>query len=268
MSFFGWSVKSGALRMSAVLCNSWHHRGMTSESVPRAVRRRAREEIVREVVEAARRQLAVEGAPGLSLRAVARELGMVSSAVYRYVAGRDELLTLLIVEAYDALGAAAEDAERKVARPATGERWLAICHAVRDWARARPHEYALLYGSPVPGYQAPQATIGPATRVTALLSDVLRDAVAADPAWQLQSGRDGEPPPWAAAMRPARPFVPEQVPDELLVRGLMAWTYLFGAVSFELFGHRQGVLTSDPDLLRAFFAEESRRIGRLAGLPL
>ena len=268
--------------MSAVLWNSWHHRCMTSESVPRAVRRRAREEIVREVVEAARRQLAVEGAPGLSLRAVARELGMVSSAVYRYVASRDELLTLLIVEAYDALGAAAEDAERKVARPATGERWLAICHAVRDWARAHPHEYALLYGSPVPGYQAPQATIGPATRVTALLSDVLRDAVVADPASGDPAsgdpasdgpasggpGPDGARPLWAAAMRPARPFVPEEVPDELLVRGLMAWTYLFGAVSFELFGHRHGVLSSDPDLLRAFFTEESCRIGRLAGLPL
>ena len=70
----------------------------------KGVRERARAEITAEITAEARRQLAVDGATGLSLRAVARELGMVSSGIYRYVASRDELLTLLIIEAYDALG--------------------------------------------------------------------------------------------------------------------------------------------------------------------
>src|SRR3954466_2411468 len=93
--------------------------------------------------EAARRQLAEVGAAALSLRAVARELGMASSALYRYFPSRDDLLTRLIVDGYDALGAAAESADDPAATPR--ERWLAVCRAVRAWARAHPHEYALLY---------------------------------------------------------------------------------------------------------------------------
>src|SRR5450755_1622651 len=152
---------------------------VVKESVARSARRRAREEVTREIVDAARRQLATEGAPGLSLRAVARELGMVSSAVYRYVPSRDDLLTLLIIDGYDALGAAAESAERLMDRTDRAGRWLACCHAVRDWALSHPHEYALLYGSPVPGYAAPQDTVRAATRVTAVLTRILADSVAA-----------------------------------------------------------------------------------------
>ena len=239
-----------------------------AESLPHAVRRRAREEITREIVEVARRHLVTEGAPGLSLRAVARELGMVSSAVYRYVAGRDELLTLLIVDAYDALGAAAEEGEARVPRGDLAGRWLALCHGVRDWALAHPHEYALIYGSPVPGYEAPEATVGPATRVTRLLTQVLADAVAAGavPLPGLTEAPGGEGKPWRVAMRPTRPFVPPHVPDDLLIRGLMAWTYLFGAISFELFGHRHHVIDDDLALRRAFFTEEAVRIGALAGV--
>src|ERR1700733_1188918 len=97
----------------------------------RTVRERARTELTREIKEEARRQLADAGADGLSLRAVARELGMVSSALYRYYPSRDELLTALIIDAYDAIG---EAAERAAAAPAAGRgRWIAACHAIRDW---------------------------------------------------------------------------------------------------------------------------------------
>ena len=113
-----------------------------------------------EIKAEARRQLAAGGAQQLSLRAVARELGMVSSAVYRYFPSRDDLLTALIIDAYDALGEAAEAAAGRLRQTAVRARWTAACHAVRDWAKAHPHEYALIYGSPVPGYQAPQETIG------------------------------------------------------------------------------------------------------------
>ncbi|MGB6617571.1 MAG: TetR/AcrR family transcriptional regulator, partial [Trebonia sp.] len=139
-------------------------------------RERARAELTREITEEARRQLAETGAQGLSLRAVARELGMVSSALYRYFPSRDDLLTALIIDAYDALGEVAETAIAAGARPRV--RWLAACHAIRGWALAHPHEYSLIYGSPVPGYRAPQATVGPASRVPLAFMGVLRDAVA------------------------------------------------------------------------------------------
>src|SRR5947199_4844411 len=105
--------------------------GQDRPSVSGATRERTRAEITRVIMDAARRHLATEGASGLSLRAIARELGMSSSAVYRYVASRDELLTKLIVTAYDALGAAVEAREAAVARNNLPGRWAAVCQAVR-----------------------------------------------------------------------------------------------------------------------------------------
>jgi len=116
-----------------------------------------------EIKTIARRHLASDGA-NLSLRAVARDLGVVSSALYRYFASRDELLTALIIDAYNAMGDAVEAADDALPRADLEGRWLAIAHGIREWALAQPHEYALIYGSPVPGYQAPQDTVGPATR--------------------------------------------------------------------------------------------------------
>src|SRR5215207_3373039 len=99
-------------------------------------RERVRAEITAEITDAARRQLAEVGAAALSLRAVARELGMASSAVYRYFPSRDELLTRLIIDGYDALGAVAEHADDPAAPPE--ERWLSVCRATRAWALAHP----------------------------------------------------------------------------------------------------------------------------------
>ncbi|MCU1659577.1 MAG: regulatory protein TetR, partial [Pseudonocardiales bacterium] len=148
---------------------------MNESAVP-TVRARARAEMTEQIKQAARRHLAVDG-PDLSLRAVARDLGLVSSAVYRYFSSRDELLTALIIDGYDALGQAAERAEAVVARRDLAGRWLALGRGIRAWAIDNPHEYALLYGSPVPGYAAPQDTIGPATRPLLVMMSILRDGV-------------------------------------------------------------------------------------------
>src|SRR5690242_5730832 len=150
-----------------------------SPNASQTARQRARAELTREIKEAARRQLAETGAPQLSLRAVARELGMVSSALYRYFASRDDLLTALIVDAYDAVGTAAERAEAAADRADLLGRWLATARAVRAWALEQPHEYALIYGSPVPGYRAPVDTIVPAARIPALIGGILSDGYAA-----------------------------------------------------------------------------------------
>ena len=215
-------------------------------SASRTARERARAELTREIKQEARRQLAAHGAQGLSLRAVARELGMVSSALYRYFPSRDELLTALIIDAYNALGEVAESAIATDARPRV--RWLAACHAIRGWALAHPHEYALIYGSPVPGYRAPQATIGPASRVPVAFMGVLRDAVASG---AMPAGGDGAVAgprlggalaDQAAAIAAALTAVPglTAVPSESVVRAVIAWTQLFGMISFELFGQFVG----------------------------
>ena len=120
-------------------------------STAQGARARARMEVTAAIKEEARRQLAAEGAARLSLRAVARSLGMVSSALYRYFPSRDDLLTALIIDAYDSLGEAAEAANERVADAEPLERWTAVAEAVRLWALEHPHEYALIYGSPRAG---------------------------------------------------------------------------------------------------------------------
>lgn len=228
---------------------------MPPPNAGRTARERARAELTREIKEEARRQLAAVGADGLSLRAVARKLGMVSSALYRYFPGKDELLTALIIDAYDAIGAAVEEA---VAPPGTPrERWAAACRAVRSWARAHPHEYALIHGSPVPGYRAPEATIGPAARVPAAFGSILREAASsgllsgAAPD-TLPEGLAGQAAAVAAALTgpagtvsadsasagstPAGTGSAGAVPPDVMARAVIAWTQLFGMVSFELFG--------------------------------
>jgi AcrR family transcriptional regulator len=218
-------------------------------------RARARAELTREIKEEARRQLEAEGASALSLRAVARELGMVSSALYRYFPSRDDLLTALIIDAYDAVGAAAEEADRAGDQADIGARWRAVCRAVRGWALANPHEYALVYGSPVPGYRAPADTIAHANRVTDVLVGLLRVAeatpAAADPL---------SPAMAAEAIRLSETVLAGIAPD-VIVRGLIAWTQLFGIISFELFGHLVGSV-EDYDVL---FNESVEKMGTFVG---
>ena len=237
--------------------------GQDRPSALRAARERTRAEITRQILDTARRHLATEGTSGLSLRAIARELGASSSAVYRYVASRDELLTRLIVAAYHALGAAAEAQEAAVARADLAGRWSAVCGAVRGWALANPNEYALIYGTPVPGYTAPPATIAPAARVSNVLLGILADA-----AGGLTPGiaEDDVPPGDRKALAPARSTVPPEVPDALLHRGLMAWAALFGTVSFELFGQLYGIVGDQPSDREAFFAESVRRWATQVGI--
>lgn len=235
-----------------------------SPSAPRSARALARATLTQQILDTAREHLAVHGAAGLSLRAVARDLGMASSAVYRYVPCRDDLLTRLIVSAYDSLGEAAEVAEAAVPRRGLGQRWRTVCGAVRGWAHAHPHEYALIFGSPVPGYAAPADTVPPATRVPALLIALLVDATAA-------GAIPGEPPPVPrkvrAAIGPVRSLVPPEVSDDLLLRGLFAWTHLLGAVSFEMFGHIHNVVVDDDPGATAYFDHAMRLTADVVGLP-
>jgi AcrR family transcriptional regulator len=223
-------------------------------SASRTARERARAELTQAIKEEARRQLAALGADGLSLRAVARELGMASSAVYRYFPSRDDLLTALIIEAYDALGAAAETASAGAPAADIRGRWRAACHAVRNWARAHPHEYALIYGSPVPGYQAPRDTVASAIRVARVLGELM---TAAGP------GQDSElPPELAAQVAIVADEISPGVPGSVVARGLIAFTQLFGMVSFELFGQFAGVL----EPADAFFGYAIEQLADFAGL--
>ncbi|MCU1678694.1 MAG: Transcription regulator, TetR-like [Frankiales bacterium] len=216
-----------------------------SRGAPATARARARIELTAAILDAARRQMAESGAAAVSLRAVARDLGMASSAVYRYVASRDELLTRLIIDAFNALGERAEQASAAALAQgaAPGERWLEVARSFRAWSTSHPHEHALVFGTPVPGYAAPQDTVAPAMRIPIVLADVLVEAAATG---QLQPPSRSLPQPTvvsadtiALAGRPPAPY------DDLLERALLVWTSLIGTVSSELFGHIKGGITDE-----------------------
>jgi AcrR family transcriptional regulator len=240
----------------------------------RTARERARAELTDEIKTVARRQLATVGAEGLSLRAVSRELGMVSSALYRYFPSRDDLLTVLIIDAYDALGEAAESAAVKAGAPfavggedapAAGswdplETWVAVFSAVRAWARANPQEYALIYGSPVLGYQAPQTTVQPASRVPLLMLALLQQAHAEERLAAL----DDAPEPEGLLARQVDVLVglAPGLPPRLLLRMVIVWTQLFGMISFELFGQLVGSM----DPADEFFDSATRQMAAFVGI--
>ncbi|MDB1089322.1 TetR/AcrR family transcriptional regulator [Streptomyces sp. ACA25] len=231
-------------------------------TVLRGARERARAEVTAAIKEEARRQLAEQGAAKLSLRAVARELGMVSSALYRYFPSRDDLLTALIIEAYDALGAAAEEALRSAGRTAPAVlRWSAVCRAVRGWAVAHPHEYALIYGSPVPGYSAPQATVGPASRVGLVLAGIVGDA-RADGVLREPDGAPALPPAVRGDMDRLTALLGTDLPAGTAAGLITAWAGLFGLISFEIFGQFHRMV----DARDAFFASAVAQLAAGAGL--
>jgi AcrR family transcriptional regulator len=198
--------------------------------------------MISEIKAVARRHLETDGA-NLSLRAVARDMGMVSSALYRYFASRDDLLTALILDAYNDLGATVEAADAAITdRTDLRGRWLAAARAVRGWALAKPADYALLFGSPVPGYAAPQDTIAAAARTSLVLIRILADGHASG---ALTTGSAGRPQ-LAGAVRADLAAVTRSIapglPEDVLLLGMTGWLELFGTVSFELFGQLNNVI--------------------------
>ncbi|MHB1172885.1 MAG: TetR/AcrR family transcriptional regulator [Lacisediminihabitans sp.] len=227
---------------------------MTVHETPRE---RARAQLEADILRLATDQL-VEGGPGaLSLRGIARELGIVSSAIYRYCPSREALLTRLIIRAYTDLGMAAIEAEAVVPRSDYRGRLRATVLAVRGWAIANPQRYALIYGTPVPGYRAPQGTIAPASMVGVTLAAIAAELYA-----------NGKRSKLTPAMRSAAPGLQAvtaglglDIPADILVVGVDAWIHLFGAVSFELYGQFHNVIT-EPEIYYEFLVDElATRLG-------
>ena len=126
---------------------------LPAKPVPPVSRReRLRDATMAEIKGTARRHLVARGPEALSLRAVARDMGLTAPALYRYVDSREDLLTEVITELYDELTSSLEAARDELPADAIGPRLMAASWALRSWALAHPTEFGLLFGSPVPGY--------------------------------------------------------------------------------------------------------------------
>lgn len=206
-------------------------------------RQESREQIEARIIELGRRQLVEVGAAGLSVRAIARDLGMVSSAVYRYVSSRDELLTLLLVDAYSDL---ADTVDR--ARETAGEAWsddvIAVARAARGWALAHPARWALLYGSPVPGYHAPaERTVPAGTRVVGALFDAVAAGIATG---DIRLTNDLAPQPMSSDFERIRHEFGFPGDDLVTAKCFLLWAGVLGAISLEVFGQYGADTLTDP----------------------
>ena len=209
-------------------------------------RQKSREQIEGRIVELGRVHLVDRGAAGLSLRAIARDLGMVSSAVYRYVASRDELLTLLLVDAYSNL-ADAVDRARDTADDLWSDDVIAIARAARRWAVAHPAQWALLYGSPVPGYHAPpERTVGVGTRVVGAIFDAIAAGIATG---DIRLTDTVAPQPISSDFDRIRHEFGFPGDDSVIAKCFLFWAGVLGAISLEVFGQYGADTLTDPEAI-------------------
>ncbi|WPB89509.1 TetR-like C-terminal domain-containing protein [Streptomyces malaysiensis] len=191
----------------------------------------------RAVIKTTARQLLVKpGAGGLTLDAVARDSGLALSEVEAVYPHRDDLLTALLIDAYDDSAAAMEqaDAAAREAGASAGARLLAATRALRRWSFANPGEFTLVYGSPVPDYHAPQDTVPPASRTPAVLAGIVRSALEAG---ELTAPRREVPGPPLLLPEAVQLFggTPEAPYSDLIERGIVLWSNLIGLLVFQVF---------------------------------
>ena len=218
-------------------------------SAPRTARERVKDEVTSEILTAARAHLARGGAAGLSLRSIARDLGMAPSALYRYFSSRDALLSALILGAYGSLADQAEHASEAASARDDGPmaRWVAVPRAMRTWARGHPHEWGLIFGSPVPGYEAPTETVTPYTRLAQAL---VRPIIEAHEHGSLRLAPSSSPgtAPLARAVQPVTDGLLPGLPTVAVAQALEAFATLIGIISLELFGHWRNTVL-EPEVL-------------------
>lgn len=236
---------------------------MTSGSPrPRRTHAQARAEMREGILHLGREQLATRGAAALSVREIARGLGVASSAVYRHVSSREELLTLLVVDAYtdlaDRVDAALADSAAGTESPAPPLPTMA--RAVRGWAVANPARWALVYGTPVPGYSAPaDTTTAPGTRVMGIFLGIVAgggrpaapDVVGPDPSLEL-----------TRVLAEGAEELGVTASPEIAADAVLAWSSLIGLVSAEIFGQLGPELTGlGGELLDRWIADTIHRFG-------
>lgn len=220
-------------------------------------RRERQREATREEIKAlARQQMQAEGTAGISLRGIARAMGVTVTALYRYFASRDDLITALILDGFNAQADALEAAAATYPATDPAGQLYAALKTYREWALAHPIDYQLLYGNPIPGYHAPaELTVPAASRNMTVFLRLLVNArdhglITESPAFDI-------PPAIAAHMH----SLGEADPN-VLMWGVIGWTRLQGMIMLELFEHTPPVI-GDPE---AFYLHQIAELMRAGGL--
>lgn len=204
----------------------------------------------------ARQQMSTHGTAGLSLRAIARELNITAPAIYNYFPRLEDLITALIVDAFNALADHMHAAADAPPAEDTVNRVRAFMLAYREWALQNPTDFQLIYGNPIPGYAAPVEVTAPlARRPFVKLFEIMREAISQETAVNV--------PPTADISDTVREVISGwnadfafDLPAPLLHRMIGAWARIHGLVMLELF-HHLGPIVGDT---AAFYADEVERM--------
>lgn len=223
-------------------------------------RERLRATTITEIKQAALRQIAEVGAPALSLRGVSRAIGMSPAGLYRYYDGRDALLTDLITDAYNDLAAAVE-AGIGSGGGSLRRRFAAGIGAYRGWALQHPNRFLLIFGTPIPGYAAPEG--GPTVAANRRMGEAFF-------ALGVEAWRRGEVPPArperepTAGERELAALIDAELPPELIGVMLGTWARFHGLVTLEVLGQLDWMYGDEID---RFFEGEVDRLLDDLGLP-
>jgi AcrR family transcriptional regulator len=226
-------------------------------------RERTRAATVAEIKQLAWQQLAEVGAAALSLRAIASDMGMTSSALYRYFESRDDLLNELVVDGFSSLADTLEAAEAEVDNNPETNRWLHLASAHRRWALTHPTEYALIFGTPVPGLESgTDERHAQMKRGVSVLFRCMMNALASGE-FDAKAMESTITPALRERLQRWRAELAVDLPPAALAGCLFAWTQLHGAVSLELFGHLPHQLQPADEL----FGQQMRQVLILLGSP-
>lgn len=220
------------------------------------------------IKDVARGQLVKLGAAGLSPDTVARDSGLPVADVEAVFPHRDDLLTALVIDAYDASGEAMEQADgaAREAGASGGARLLAVTRALRRWSFENPAEFTLIYGSPVPGYHAPQDTVPSASRTPAVLAGIVRSALEAG---ELTPPRRSVPGPPLLLPEAVQLFggAPEAPFSDIIERGIVLWSNLIGLLVFQVFSRTHDSVRDEAAFFDYAIAVAAESIGLVVPLP-
>jgi AcrR family transcriptional regulator len=221
-----------------------------------------RHEIAEEIKAVARQQMRAKGTAGLSLRAIARQLEITAPAIYNYFPSLDDLITALIVDAFSDLAAAMRAAAEAAPAPPYAGRILSTTLAYREWALQHPVDFQLIYGNPIPGYQAPAEITGPLARkpfenlfITFMQAHAAGELVIPEEYRQVPDSVSAHIEAWKVRTG-------FQMPNPLFYLLIVGWSRIHGMVMLELFHHSQPTIGDG----EAFYQHEVKALLARAGM--
>ena len=229
-------------------------------------RDRVRAATVTEIKDTARRVLVAEGVDGLSLRAIARDMGMTAPALYRYFPSREDLVVHLIGELYGELADTLEAARDGLPEDDPGGRLAAVSRAFREWAREHPAEFGLLFGSPIPGIEVepaedcePDAAHDAGQRFGQVFGELVARVYLERP-FPVPADEDIDPLLRAELEKWTDAF-PVDLPVGVAQVFLSCWIRLYGMVAMEVFGHLTFAVADAGPMFEAELADLGAKLG-------